>query len=71
MTPASAASTLRRRPVGTSRPSPTATTSTKLKMLQARAIRAAAMIVHRMARPIGDGGVSEISSAAGRNSFSR
>ena len=41
--------------------------STLPRLAQARAAQKAAITVSAMARPIGEGGVSTISSAAGRN----
>ena len=51
-------------------PGAVATMSTVPKQAQASASRTAAMIVAPIARPIGEGGVSTISSAAGRNASS-
>src|SRR5216683_2625638 len=58
------------RPLGMILPEAVATMSTVPRQAQASASTNAAMIVAPIARPIGDGGVSTISSAAGRNASS-
>src|SRR6516162_1736438 len=58
------------RPVGMTLPGAEATMSILPKHVQAKAIQNRVMIVKPIARPIGDGGVSTISSAAGRNASS-
>src|SRR5712691_1309215 len=58
------------RPLGMILPGALATMSTVPRQAQASANTNTAMIVTPIARPIGDGGVSTISSAAGRNASS-
>src|SRR5262245_34914735 len=58
------------RPVGMILPGAEATMSMLPKQVQAKARQKRLMIVAPMARPVGDGGVSTISSAAGRNASS-
>src|SRR6516165_8315383 len=58
------------RPVGMILPGAEATMSILPKHVQAKAIQKRVMIVAPIARPIGEGGVSTISSAAGRNASS-
>src|SRR6266545_5520984 len=58
------------RPVGMILPSATATMSTVPMLAQASAALKTMAIVHATARPTGDGGVSTISSAAGRKASS-
>src|SRR6516165_11148663 len=58
------------RPLGMIFPGAAAMMSTSPSDAQARAKANSAMIVKPMARPIGEGGVSTISSAAGRNASS-
>src|SRR5262245_1732225 len=58
------------RPLGMIFPGAAAMMSTSPSDAQAKAKPNSAMIVTPMARPIGDGGVSTISSAAGRNASS-
>src|SRR5262245_34604827 len=58
------------RPLGMIFPGAAAMISTSPSEAQARARANSAMIVKPMARPIGEGGVSTISRAAGRNSSS-
>src|SRR5215831_6014418 len=58
------------RPLGTIRPDAVATISTLLRHAQTRARQNNAMIVPPMAPAIGGGGVSTISSAAGRKASS-
>ena len=57
-------------PLGTMRPEAVTTMSTLPKLAQATAKQKAAMIVAAIARPIGEGGLSVISSAAGRKAIS-
>src|SRR5579884_571760 len=52
-------------------PWPTATISIQPKQVHRTAVATAAMMVQRIARPIGDGGACWISRTAGRNSVSR
>jgi hypothetical protein len=54
------------RPLGTILPCAEAIRSTEPRLAQASARQKAAIRVKEMARPIGEGGVSTISSAAGR-----
>src|SRR5258708_37718289 len=58
------------RPVGMILPGAVATTSTLPSDAHASAAQKRAIMVAPIARPIGDGGVSAISSAAGRNASS-
>src|SRR5260370_10665491 len=58
------------RPVGMILPGAVATTSTLPSDAHASATQKRAIMVAPIARPIGDGGVSAISSAAGRNASS-
>src|SRR5437660_3403362 len=58
------------RPLGMILPEAVATMSTVPRQAQASASTNTAMIVAPIARPIGDGGVSTISSAAGRKASS-
>jgi hypothetical protein len=58
------------RPLGTIFPGADATMSMVPAQAQIRATQKSSMIVAPNARPIGDGGVSTISSAAGRNASS-
>jgi len=57
------------RPLGMILPCAEATVSTLPRLAQASAAQNAAITVSAMARPIGEGGVSTISSAAGRNAM--
>src|SRR4051794_21957430 len=58
------------RPVGITLPGADATISIRLKQAHAKARQNIPIIAKTIARPIGDGGVSIISSAAGRNANS-
>src|SRR5262245_10460836 len=58
------------RPLGMIFPGATATISTVPMHAQTSATASTAMIVNAIARPVGEGGVSTISSAAGRNASS-
>src|ERR1700729_2742860 len=58
------------RPLGTTLPVADATISTWPKVAQSNARQKSATIVPPIARPIGDGGVSTISSAAGKKASS-
>src|SRR5438876_1657078 len=69
-TPVSTGGLILVRPVATILPGAVATMSILPKAAQASARQNSAMIVMAMARPIGEGGVSTISSAAGRKASS-
>src|SRR5262249_30471614 len=58
------------RPLGTTFPDAVATTSSEARQAQSTDATNSATTVRLMARPIGDGGVSTTSSAAGRNASS-
>ena len=69
-TPVSNGWTSLTRPLGTIFPLEVATMSTCPKHAQIKARQNTAMMVAPIARPIGDGGVSTISRAAGRKAIS-